>query len=137
MTMRLNAYLNFKDNARQAMEFYQSVLGGTLDINTFGEYNMAQSEAEKNLVMHSQILAPNGFNLMASDTPSHMTFSPGSNFSLSLSGDDAAGLTALWGKLQDGATVNMPLAKAPWGDSFGQLVDKFGTAWLVNISTAR
>ena len=36
MAPRLNPYLNFTGNARQAIEFYQSVLGGTLTVTTFG-----------------------------------------------------------------------------------------------------
>lgn len=134
MTIRLNTYLNFKNNAREAMEFYHSILGGTVTFSTFGDLGMSQDPAEKDLIMHSQIFAPNGFSLMGSDTPSHVAYHPGSNFSLSLSGSEAEELTALWNKLSLGATIGTPLAKAPWGDSFGQLTDKFGIAWQVNIT---
>lgn len=38
MAINLNPYLNFPDaKAREAMEFYQSVLGGDLTIMTFGD----------------------------------------------------------------------------------------------------
>jgi len=137
MTSRLNPYIGFKDNARQAMEFYKSVFGGELTISTFADLHAAQSPAEKDLIMHSQLLVPNGFALMGSDTPSHMEYKPGSNFSVSLSGDDDAELRGYWTKLSAGATITQPLEKAPWGDSFGMLIDKFGTTWLVNISGAR
>jgi PhnB protein len=65
-----------------------------------------------------------------------MEYHPGDNFSVSLSGDDEAELTGYWNKLAEGGTVSMPLAKAPWGDSFGQLRDRFGISWLVNIAGA-
>jgi PhnB protein len=29
----------------------------------------------------------------------------------------------------------MPLEKAPWGDTFGMFVDKFGINWMVNVSS--
>ena len=38
MASRLNPYLNFSDNAREAMEFYKSIFGGDLTLSTFGEY---------------------------------------------------------------------------------------------------
>ena len=88
MPSRLNPYLNFKDTARQAMEFYKSVFGGELVISTFGDYQMAQDPSEKDKIMHSQLEAPNGFTLMGSDTPNHLPFTPGTNYSVSLSGDD-------------------------------------------------
>jgi PhnB protein len=71
---------------------------------------------------------------MAADTPNSMEYSPGTNFNMSLSGDDEAALRGYFEKLQVGGTVMMPLEKAPWGDTFGMLIDKFGVRWLVNIS---
>jgi PhnB protein len=73
---------------------------------------------------------------MGADTPSTMEFSPGTNYSVSLSGDDDAELRGYWEKLVDGGTILEPLVQAPWGDSFGMCTDKFGVKWLVNISGA-
>lgn len=133
MATRLNPYLSFKNNARDAMDFYKSVFGGDLTVSTFGEGGMAQDPAEKDLVMHAQLVAPNGYWLMGSDTPAHMG-EPKPNSSVSLSGDDDSELRGYWDKLSAGGTITVPLEKAPWGDSFGMLVDKFGTPWLVNIA---
>jgi PhnB protein len=134
MTSRLNPYLNFRDNTRDAMTFYQTVFGGDLNISTFAEFQASEDPAEADKVMHSQLDAPNGMTLMAADTPNSMEFKPGNNYSVSLSGDDEAELHGYWDKLNDGATVTMPLEKAPWGDSFGMLIDRFGVQWLVNIA---
>jgi PhnB protein len=134
MQSRLNPYLGFKDNAREAMEFYQSVFGGDLNVSTFKDMNASVEPGEVDLVMHSQLEAPNGMVLMGSDTPSHMDYKPGSNFSVSLSGDDEKELSGFFTGLSDGGTVIQPLEKAPWGDSFGMVVDRFGVNWLVNIS---
>ena len=134
MTVRLNPYLSFKDSARDAMSFYADVFGGELTISTFGEMQASQDPAEHNLVMHSQLEAPNGMTLMASDTPSSMEHQPGSSISISLSGDDEAELRGYFERLSDGAEVFMPLDKAPWGDFFGMLTDRFGVRWMVNIA---
>lgn len=136
MVTRLNPYLSFRDNARQAMEFYTSVFGGELTMSTFGEYQMAEDPAEQDKIMHAQLEAPNGLFLMGADTPNSMEYTPGGNISVSLSGEDEAELTGYWEKLSDGGTVLEPLAQAPWGDSFGMCVDKFGVMWLVNIAGA-
>jgi PhnB protein len=66
-----------------------------------------------------------------------MELNQGSNISISLSGDDEAELTGYYEKLTEGGTVVEPLAKAPWGDSFGMAIDRFGIQWLVNIAGAK
>jgi PhnB protein len=135
MGVTLNPYLSFKNNAREAMEFYQSVFGGELTVTTFAELGGGGApEDEQGLLMHSQLEAPNGIVLMASDTPSHMEFKEGANGSISLFGDEDETLRGYWDKLSGGGEVSMPLEKVPWGDTFGMCTDKFGIPWLVNIS---
>jgi PhnB protein len=129
---RLNPYLSFRDDARQAMEFYKGVFGGTLTLNTFGEFGSPEG-ADADKVMHAQLEAENGFTLMASDTPAGMEHNPGTNISVSLSGDDADDLRGYWDKLSDGGTVTVPFEKQMWGDEFGACVDKFGIPWMVNV----
>ncbi|MFJ4025941.1 VOC family protein [Paenarthrobacter sp. NPDC089989] len=136
MTSRLNPYISFRDNARDAITFYETVFGGELTISTFGDYQASQDPAEADKVMHGMLVSPNGLTLMAADTPNGMEHNPGNNISVSLSGEssDEAELRGYWDKLVDGGTVTMPLESAPWGDVFGMCVDKFGIAWLVNIA---
>jgi PhnB protein len=135
MTSRLNPYLNFSDNAREAMEFYQSVLGGELTISTFGEYGGAPQGLSEDDVMHAMLVGPDDFALMASDTPGGMSQDSGHSgrVSLSLSGDEATRLRGYFEKLSEGGTVSVPLEKQMWGDEFGMLVDRFGIAWMVDI----
>jgi PhnB protein len=132
MAMLLNPYISFKDDARQAMEFYQSVFGGELKMNTFGEYGMEGAEANK--IMHAQLATDRGFTLMGADTPAEMGHKSGSQISISLSGDDADTLRGYWEKLSKGGTVAMPLEKQVWGDEFGMCDDKFGITWMVDIT---
>jgi len=134
MPTRLNPYLSFRDNAREAMNFYQSVFGGELSLNTFGESNMASDPSENDKIMHAQLEAPNGMTLMGADTPNSMPLKEGSSITISLSGDDEQELRGYWDKLSAGGSVTMPLEKAPWGDAFGMLKDKYGTDWMVNIA---
>jgi PhnB protein len=134
MQTRLNPYLSFKDNARQAMEFYKTVFGGKLALTTFKEFHASQAPGEDNRIMHGMLEAENGITLMGADTPDGMEYSTGSNISVSLSGDNEAELRGYWEKLAVGSTITMPLEKAPWGDTFGMLTDKFGVHWLVNIA---
>ena len=103
-------------------------------MSTFKEFNASTDPSEDDLVMHAQLEGDHGVVFMGSDTPQRMEYRPGSNFSMSLSGDDGAVLTDWFGKLAEGGTVTMPLNKAPWGDTFGMCVDRFDVNWLVNIS---
>lgn len=134
MQSRVNPYLSFRDNARQAMEFYKSIFGGKLTISTFKDFGMAQDPADADKVMHA-MLESDGITFMGSDTPPSMPFSEGARISMALSGDNAAELTGYFEKLAaGGGQVKMPLAQAPWGDSFGMLTDRFGIDWMVNIA---
>jgi PhnB protein len=136
MASRLNPYIQFEDNARQALEFYKGVFGGNLVMNTFGDFGQQDSpDADK--IMHGQLETDSGFTLMAADTPPGMERNPGDNISVSLSGDDADELRGYWEKLSDGGTVSVPLEKQMWGDEFGQCVDRFGVQWMVNIGQPR
>jgi PhnB protein len=136
MATNLNPYLGFRDNAREAMEFYHSVFGGELTMSTFGEFHASEDPVEQDLIMHALLKTASGYTVMGADTPKSMRYTPGDNFSVSLSGEaaDDAELRGYWDKLTVDGTVEEPLAAAPWGDSFGMLTDKYGIRWLVNIA---
>jgi len=136
MTTGLDPYLNFRAQAREAMSFYQSVLGGELNVTTFADQGgMDVPENEKDHVMHSALAVSESVQLMGADVPSHMdTGGDISNGSISLSGDDEATLRGWFEALSAGGSVTVPLEKAPWGDSFGMFTDKYGVEWMVNIA---
>lgn len=133
MATQLSPYINFRGNAREAMEFYHSVFGGELTLSTFADFHASEDPAEADLIMHGALNTEDGLALMGSDKPTSMAFTPGNNFSVSLNGDDETQLRGYWDQLIDGGTVSMPLEKSMWGDTFGMCVDKFGVDWLVNI----
>jgi PhnB protein len=132
MTSRLNPYLNFNGNARQALEFYHSVFGGNLTLSTFAEFG-AQNSGDADRIMHGQLETDAGYTIMAADVTSDMEYQPPAGFAVSLSGDDDA-LRDYWEKLSAAGTTTMPLEKQAWGDEFGMCTDQFGVPWLVNIS---
>ena len=136
MSTSLSPYIGFRDNAREAMEFYHSVFGGELSSSTFADFHASEEPAEQDLIMHSQLVTPNGLILMASDTPSSMPFEEGARITVALFGDDDAELSGYWDGLAAGGTVAEPLTTSPWGDRFGMLTDRFGVHWMVNISAA-
>lgn len=133
MTSELNPYLSFQNNAREAMEFYKSVFGGKLSMSTFKEFNVSQDTKMENLIMHAELEADNGIKFMAADTLEGMVYKPGESIRMALSGENEAELKSYFEKLSSGGLITQPLEKAPWGDSFGMLVDKFGITWFVNI----
>ena len=130
----LNPYLGFRDNAKEAMTYYQTVFGGELSMSTFGEFHASKDVDEQDKIMHAMLTTEKGMVLMGADTPNSMDYTPGNNISVSLSGSDESELRGYFDKLADGGTVAMPLEKAPWGDTFGMCKDKFGLDWLVNIA---
>ena len=133
MAIRLNPYISFDGNAREAMEFYKGVFGGTLSVNTFGEFgNPDPAGADK--IMHAMLEADGGLVLMAADTMPETEHNPGNNISISLSGDDGDTLRGYWEQLSGAGTVSVPLEKQMWGDEFGMCADQFGITWMVNIS---
>ncbi|MFG3104017.1 VOC family protein [Streptomyces sp. NPDC048182] len=133
MGSRLNPYLSFGGDARQAMEFYRDVFGGSLTLSTFGDYGPSDAAYADN-IMHGQLETPSGFTLMGADTPPGEEHHPASGYSVSLSGDDADELRGYWEKLSADGSVSVPLEKQMWGDVFGMCTDRFGVPWLVNIA---
>ena len=136
MSIRLNPYISFPaDNAREGMEFYKTVFGGDLKLDTFKESGMEEHfPGEGDKIMHGMLEADNGLVLMGADTPNSMKHEVHNNISVSLSGDDEAQLTEYFEKLSAEGNVTQPLTKADWGDTFGMLQDKFGIDWMVNIT---
>ena len=136
MKPTLAPYLNFSGNTREAMEFYTSVLGGQLEMQTFGESGMHASEENKNKIMHAT-LKNDALSFMASDGNAEHPVHMGNNIHMSIMGTDEATLTKYFNGLAEGGNVDMPLAKQFWGDTFGMFTDKFGVHWMVNISAQK
>ena len=134
MSSRLNPYLNFKGTAREALEFYAEVFGGDLTVSTFGELGEPDA-AYADQIMHGQLETPAGYTIMGADVPPPMDYQAPGGTTVSISGDDADELRDYWAALSAGGTVTVPLEKQVWGDEFGMCLDRFGTPWMINITS--
>ncbi|SKC39940.1 VOC family protein [Krasilnikoviella flava] len=138
--VRLTPYLSFKNQAAEALEFYRSVLGGELDLSRFGDMpadsGMPIEDADKDLLMHGQLDTPSGLTLMAADTGSMMPYvAPTSGVTVALTGghEDYDYVASAYAKLAEGGTDAMPFDKAPWGDFYGQVTDRYGITWMFDV----
>ncbi|RYF28763.1 MAG: VOC family protein [Chloroflexi bacterium] len=143
MTVKLTSYVNLNGNAAQALDFYQSIFGGTVDSDTFGGFNEKSGNAmpvppeDNDKIMHATLTTDN-FELMVSDYPSSWTDTPSvSNITLTLNGDDESVLRGYWDKLIVDGTIQQPLEVAEWGDMFGSVTDKFGVSWMFDIAPSK
>jgi PhnB protein len=114
------------------MEFYRGVFGGDLKVSTFGEFG-EQDAAAADKIMHAMLETDRGYTLMAADLPPGMPHTPGTNITISISGEDSDALRGYWEKLVKGGQVTMPLEKQAWGDEFGMCTDKYGVPWMIDI----
>ena len=139
-TTKLNPYLFFGGDCREAMEFYKTIFGGELTISTFGDGPAeahqdpaANTEAIKPKVMHAKLAGE--VTILASDNPHGTSASSNDKFSLSLEGSDEAKLTDYFNKLSKNGNITAPLIKQFWGDTFGMLTDQFQVNWMVNVTS--
>ncbi len=135
MKPTLTPYLNFNGQTGEAMKFYQSVLGGELKMQTFAESGMPTSSEDKDKIIHAD-LKNEALSFMASDGNVEHPVYMGDNIHMSIVGSDEALLKKYFNALAEGGKVDMSLAKQFWGDTYGQLTDKFGVHWTVNIMSA-
>jgi PhnB protein len=134
LSVTTTTHLNFRGDARAALEFYQSVFGGHLAVVTYKDAGNVQEESDADQVMWGQVLAENGFHVMAYDVPSRMGYSQGENsFFVSVRGETVEEVTGYWEKLADGATVVIPMGPAGWAPAYGMLRDRFGVVWVVDV----
>jgi len=138
-TLKLDPYLFFGGNCREAMEFYTSVFGGELTLTTFGDGPpdahadpKANSEEMKSRIMHARLEGP--LVILASDNPGNDEPVNSGQFSLSITGSDSEALTGYFNELAENGKVTAPLTKQFWGDVFGMVTDRFGINWMVSIT---
>jgi PhnB protein len=138
MSVQATTHLNFRGEARRALEFYQSVFGGALTAITYEDMGHVEAAAEAKQIVWGQVAVENGFRVMAYDVPASRPWSRGDDpFFLSLRGDTSEEIAALWAKLVVGGTVVVPLAPSPWAPLYGMLKDQFGVTWVVDVAAPR
>ncbi|MFD5319282.1 VOC family protein [Streptomyces sp. NPDC127098] len=135
MSIATTTHLNFRGDARAALDFYHSVFGGRTVAVTQRDAGNVQHPDEAEWVMWGEVVGDNGFHVMAYDVPSHLPYNPGENaVFVSVRGDDPAEITELWGRLTVGSTVVRPLEPARWAPLYGMLRDPFGVTWVLDVA---
>ena len=135
MTISTTAHLNFRGDARAALEFYRSVFDGDLVVVTYEDAGNVADPSEATQVMWGQVAAADGFRVMAYDVPSSRPWSRGDDpFFLSVRGDEAEEISDLWKKLAASSKVVVPLAPAQWAPLYGMLTDPFGITWVLDVA---
>ena len=150
MAITTTTHLNFRGDARAALEFYQSVFGGHLTLVTYGDFGMPKELPDADKVVFGQVTADNGFSIMAYDVPSQapacapaaattrengMTLT-GERFFVSVRGETADEVSTLWDKLSDGAEIIEKFGPSQWAPGFGMLTDRFGVTWILDVAVA-
>lgn len=151
MSLKTTTHLNFRGDARAALEFYQSVFGGRTVITTYGDFGMPVDAPGAQNVVFGQVETPDGFRVLAYDIPglsggsavgagsTHrengvtMTDQP---FFVAVDGDSLDEVQGIWDKLSVGATIVEPLAASAWSAGFGMVTDQFGVTWILGVTAA-
>lgn len=137
MTIKTTVHLNFRGQARAALEFYQSVFGGEIMLLSYRDAQAVQEPAEADQIMWGQVESSDGFRVMAYDVPSRMEHDAGTiPVFVSVRGDDADAVNAYWAKLVEGGTVIQPIGPAAWSPLYGMARDKFGITWVMDLVVA-
>ncbi|MDT0410933.1 MULTISPECIES: VOC family protein [Streptomyces] len=135
MSVTTITHLNFRGEARAALDYYRSVFGGHLVAVTYRDAGAVGEEKEADWVMWGQVAAENGFHVMAYDVPSALPFDRGENpFFVSVRGADTEEISALWAGLAEGSTLVRELGPAPWAPLYGMLTDRFGVTWVLDVT---
>ncbi|MCX6259107.1 MAG: VOC family protein [Bacteroidia bacterium] len=129
--MKLNPYLSFNGNCREAMTFYKECTGGELILNPYDDSPMAVPDEEKDKIMHSSLVI-DGLTLMAADSLQGQPVTNGNNISLSISCISKEQANEIYNKLSEGGLAIMPMETTFWGAYFGMLTDKFGINWMIS-----
>ena len=149
MSIQTTTHLNFRGDARAALEFYQSVFGGHTVINTYSDLGMPAESPGADKVVFGLVAAENDFRVMGYDIPGQTEGSIAGGGStrrennttvtdqalfVSIGSDTLDELQGYWDALSVDAVIVEPLAASAWSAGFGMLTDRFGVTWSVSVA---
>lgn len=139
MTVTTTIHLNFRGQAREALDLYASIFGGQVIAFTYGDAHVDADGAVPDQLMWGGFEAPNGLSLMAFDVPPDRPFSRGEDaVYVSVRGEDPDEITTCFNVLASGGNVRTPLGPAPWGSPlYGMLDDRFGITWVMDVAPSQ
>jgi PhnB protein len=152
MSITTTTHLNLPGTARQALDLYASVFGGTVTAATYADLGMPADEPGAQKIVFGQVESPDGFRVMAYDVPGQdaadgstvagatrrengLTLTDRTFFQ-SVRGESLADVEPIWAGLAEGATIVEPLAASAWSPGFGMLTDRFGGTWVIDVQAA-
>jgi PhnB protein len=128
-------YIALNGNCAEAMRHYERALGGKLEMLMSGADSPMAAQIPKEFaqrILHARLALPDGGYLYAGDAPANVPYEGIKGVSIALSYDTTAQAQKIFDALAAGGNVTMPMQPAFWAKAFGMLVDKFGTAWIIN-----
>ncbi len=132
--MRMNVHLNFPGNCAEAFQFYQKVFEAKdAFVMKYGEAPPGSPTPPdwKDKIMHTSIPIE-GALLMGCDAPPGSS-TPIGGFQVCIESNKEAEVKRIYQALEQGGTVQMPLAPTFWSPLFGMCTDRFGVAWMVSL----
>jgi PhnB protein len=133
--MKLVPYLHFNGQCEEALHFYEKVLGGSISgVFKFGASPMASHVgpdwADK--AMHATMQIGDQ-TIYACDAPPPYFAQP-QGFRICIDLTDVAEGERIFAALAEGGKVGMPIQETFWAHRYGDVIDRFGTPWMVNVS---
>jgi PhnB protein len=134
MSITTTTHLNFRGDARAALEYYRSVFGGRLDAFSYADAHAVTDPAEADQLSFGQVVSEEGFHVMAYDVPATTAHDRGTiPVFVSVRGNDSDEITRYWEALAEGSEIVAPLAPAAWAPLYGMLRDRFGVTWVLDV----
>jgi PhnB protein len=138
MSVTTTTHLNFRGQAREALDRYAAVFDGQVVAFTFaqgGDERDAADGAVPDQLKWGGVQAASGFALMAFDVPPERPYDSGTDpVYVSVRGDDAEEIARYWAGLAEGGTVRTPLGPAGHAPLFGMVTDRFGVTWVLDVA---
>ena len=129
------AYLSFNGTCEQAMRFYERALGGKLEkIVRFADTPCTPGTTveQGQRVAHANLVLDGNGMLSAGDCPTNLPYEGIKGVTLTLIYDTTEQAQRVFDALAEGGTVKMPMQPTFWAKTWGMLIDRFGTPWMVN-----
>ncbi|WP_145202321.1 VOC family protein [Sphingobium sp. B2] len=134
MPFAVTTHLNFRGQARAALDFYKQVFGGEQMLMTYGAMGQPQLADSPDHVIWGQVISDDGFQIMAFDVRAGQDYDAGANaFYVSLRGSSIDEIHQRWNALAMGATILQPIGPSAWSPLYGMLTDRFGVTWIVEV----
>ncbi|PZE58853.1 VOC family protein [Curtobacterium sp. MCPF17_047] len=138
MTITTIPHVNFDGQAAAALAFWGAALGTEPVVVTYGQSGAVEDPAWADRVVWGQVTSASGVRVMAFDVWPGQPYDQGTNSSyVYLSGTDEDEIRAVWAGLQEGAEVRQPLGPSAWSPLAGQLRDRFGVVWALDVPAAQ